>query len=202
MKGFLSEKGRKVILIRHTETEMNEDNLVRGWTDVPLDEDTIIFCKNIGESLKGKIDGVIASDLLRTLETAHYVSVGSGAPIIKTGNFLHTWDVGNYTGMPADKVDPILEKMAQEEPDKTIEGGESFNAFKYRFLMGLIACLNEYEGTLAFVTHGRNLATLNAWAQEDYNEDLQLSDDLDYDAYEPGSAHLFNITSSLIKKGS
>lgn len=205
-KGLLSQfnqkdNERQVILVRHPETAMNEEGVVRGWSDVPIDDDEYSQIVEVGKGLKEyDIDGIIASDLLRTLQTAQCLSIGSGAPILCISNFLHTWNVGGFEGLPTDKVDEVLEKLASEEPDKTIEDGESFNAFKARFLLGLIAMLNSYpDKTLVFATHGRNLATLNAWAQEGYPNTLDVSSEhLGYEDYEPGSAHLFNIKSDLL----
>lgn len=194
-------KERSVILVRHGETAMNEKDVARGWTDVPLSEDSYALLKATGVSLKKHgVQGIASSDLLRTLQTAHFLSRESGIPILKIGNFLHTWNIGKYTGKSAKKVDPILEQIAKDDPYETIEGGESFEEFKYRFLLGLVSLLNEHQGKLiACATHGRNLAILNAWAQYDYNDDLELSPDhLGYEDYEPATAHLFTIASPLL----
>lgn len=194
-----SEKRRIAYFIRHDETAMNEEDVARGWTDVPLEKDTLDHLIELGGTLTD-INGIYSSDLLRTLQTAHCISLGSGKPILGTSAWLHTWDIGKYTGQKTDKVDPILEEMALERPFETIEGGESFEEFKHRFLLSLIGCLNSNPGKLlAFVTHGRNLACLNAWKEDGYNDALQLDPDhLGYDEFEPGSAHLFDIKSGLL----
>lgn len=206
MKGIIPLKDeeikkRLIVAIRHGETQLNDQDVVRGWTDTPLDVDAKEELFAVGETLKGKIDGIITCNLMRTLESALYVSRGSGAPILQTAEFLRTWNVGGFTEMPTDVADPMLEKLIQEDPDKTIEGGESFNEFKFRFLLGLISTLNSREGTFAFVMHGRNLATLNSWATMDYNDDLEIDpENMEYEPYPPASAHLFEIRSSLITR--
>lgn len=199
MKKAREGAGRVIALIRHFETPMNEEDKARGWKPTPIDPKEYGNAIELGEELRGDIDGIVASDLLRTLQTAHLVSMGSGAPIVKVDSFLHTWNIGKYTGQKADKVDPLLEKMAIQSPDEGIEGGESFNQFKFRFLLGVISVLNVCDGTVAFVTHGRNLAVMNAWREEEYNEELQLSDNLGYDEFEPGTATFFNVRCPLIK---
>ena len=200
MKEEKSKGGRMFALIRHFETPMNDENKARGWLPTPIDPSEYEDAYDLGEELRGEIDYIVASDLLRTLQTAHYVSLGSKAPIIKITPFLHTWNIGKYTGEPTKKVDPILEKLAVQDPDKNIDNGESFNQFKYRFLLGVISTLNECEGTIAFVTHGRNLAVMNAWREENYNDDLDVSDDhLGYEEFGPGTATFFNINSPLLK---
>mgnify|MGYP001547155703 FL=1 len=163
-----------------------------------MDSEYIDAAIELGEGLK--LDGIIASDLQRTLQTALSVSIGSGAPILKTTTILHTWNTGDLTGKPVEEVDPLLEKMAVEEPDKVLKGGESFNAFKYRFLIGLISILNEFPGKLlALATHGRNLALLRAWEEMNYNDELEVaSDNLGYEEFEPGTATLFTVESGLL----
>lgn len=195
---------RNVALIRHFWTPMNAKDVARGWTDIPLDDDAFDAAFELGEELKGKIDGIVTDNLLRTLQTAQYVSLGSGIPILEITNFLRTWDVGEYTGKPVDEVDPILEHIAANEPDKEIKGGESFNAFKTRFLIGLIAYLNSCPSQnpprLAFVCHGRNFAVLNAWKEAGFNDELDVSnEDLGYEDWEPGSVENFTIHSPLLK---
>lgn len=195
------QKERPVILVRHAETAMNEEDVARGWTDVPLDKDTYSHLKSVGKELKKQgVQGIFSCNLLRTLQTSRCLSQGGDIPILGTGEWLRTWNVGKYTGKPAKTVDPIIEQIAIEEPCKTIEGGESFEEFKYRYLLGLVGCLNQHPGKLlSFTTHGRNLATLNAWAFMDYNESLELDTDyLGYEEYEPGSAHLFVVSSPLL----
>lgn len=198
--GETPKKRRVCYFIRHAETAMNDKDVARGWTDVPLDDDTYSGLIELGESLKN-LDGIMASDLLRTLQTAHCISFGSGAPILQTTAFLHTWNVGEFTGKPTKEVDPILEKMAVDEPYKTIKDGESFEEFKYRFLLGVIGALNSHPNQLiGFVTHGRCLAILNAWREAGFNSELEVDNDyLGYDEYEPGTAHLFEITCDLLR---
>lgn len=206
-KGILQQlesgkpKERTCILIRHGETKMNDKDIVRGWTETPLDDEGIHHATSLGKKLKGsKIDCLIASDLLRTLQTALVISEYSDIPIIATNSCLHTWNVGEFTGKPAAKADPILERMAIEEPDKVIKDGESFDNFKHRYLIGLIALMNEYsDKTVAFVTHGRNLAVMNAWKEAGYPPDFELDNDcLGYDEFDPGTAHLFDIRSNYL----
>lgn len=192
---------RTCIFIRHGETEMNDEDVARGWTDVPLDVDDDEKLIALSDALKKySIDGIFSSSLLRTLQTAHFVSCAAEIPILGTNSFLHTWNIGKFTGKNTKIADPILETYAKREPYKTIPDGESFNEFKVRFLMGLIGCLNSHKGKLlAFVTHGRNLATLNAWAMKDYPDDFEVdSKNLGYDEYDTASAHIFAIKSNLL----
>lgn len=200
MKQLAKTKQRNCVLIRHGETEMNQEDVVRGWTESPLDEMGERHAWELGQELKdAAIDGIIASDLLRTMQTACIVSEESRIPILALSPNLHTWNVGEYTGKPTKTADPILDKLAIEQPDKQIKGGESFNNFKYRYLLQVLAFMNEYsDKTLAFVVHGRNLAVMNAWCEAGCPSDFELDDDLSYESFPPATAHLFTVKSNYL----
>lgn len=206
MSGLLNQirKGdnkRVVVLIRHGETEMNEENLSRGWSETALDAKGERHSKTLGRQLKHySVDGICASDLMRTMQTALEVSKESGIPIIGLYSNLHTWKLGSYEGKPTDEIDPILERLAVEEPEKEIKGGESFNNFKFRFLLQVVSLLNSNPGmTLALVVHGRNLAVFNAWQEAGYPDDLEVStDDLGYEDFKNGMAYVFEVDSNLL----
>ncbi|MDE2102440.1 MAG: histidine phosphatase family protein [Patescibacteria group bacterium] len=180
---------------------MNQEDVVRGWTETALDEEGERHARKLGKELKdSRVDCLIASDLLRTMQTAMIVSEESGIPIVALSPNLHTWNVGEYTGKPTDTVDPILERMAEEEPEKEIKNGESFNNFKTRFLLQVIALMNEYsDKTVAFVVHGRNLAVMNAWCEAGCPSDFELDNDhLGYEDFPPATAHAFTIKSCYL----
>jgi len=200
IKQLSKAKERNCVLIRHGETEMNQEDVVRGWTETSLDEGGQENARELGRELKeAYIDGIIASDLLRTMQTACLVSEESGIPILALSSNLHTWNVGKYTGKPTKTADPILEKLAVEQPEKEIEDGESFNNFKYRYLLQIIAFMNEYsDKTVAFVVHGRNLAVMNAWCEAGCPDDFELYDDLSYESFPPATAHMFKIKSNYL----
>lgn len=201
LKALHKEKERIIVLIRHGETEMNQEDVVRGWTESPLDETGERHARKLGKELKGSgIDCLIASDLLRTMQTAMLVSEESEIPIVALSPNLHTWNVGDFTGKPTETADPELERLAVEEPDKQIKNGESFNNFKTRFLLQVISLMNEYsDKTIAFVVHGRNLAIMNAWCEAGCPSDFEVDNDhLGYDLYPPATAHAFTVQSCYL----
>ncbi len=143
---------------------------------------------------------LVASDLTRTLQTAHLISLESGIPIVRTTTALRPWNVGKYTSQPAEKVHPLLMKMATEKPDEMIEGGESFNSFKFRVLIGTMAFLNEYPDKLiGFICHHRNDRIFRGWFEAGCPDDLEI--DFEHFAQKginPGTFDVLEITSGLL----
>lgn len=189
MKGLLtilSEKstphGRTVWILRHGNTKMNTANVIRGWCDVPLDDKGVEQAQKLGEALKDEeieLDGIYASDLYRTVQTALEVSKITGIPILGTTKKLRPWNVGELTGTDGEKAHKIMSEYARHKPDEELPGGgESFNQFKFRFLGGVIGMLNSNRGKkIGFVSHSRGERIMHAWEEAGCPDDLEI--DLD-----------------------
>lgn len=99
------------------------------------------------------------------------------------------WDVGEHTGEPQDSVYKHMERYARETPDKKVPGGESFNAFKTRFLGAIKRVRRDFPGeTVAIVTHHRGDRIFPAWKAAGFpdNEDVDLDVFLDPGGIDPG----------------
>ena len=192
---------RKVVIIRHGNTALNSKDCIRGWSDVPLDEKGFRQADKLGRDLKDSgIDAIISSDLTRTLQTSASISRESGIPILATTTALRPWNVGKYTAQPAEKVHPILFRMAVEESDENIPEGESFTSFKTRVLVGTIAFLNEYPDKLiALVAHHRNDRLLRGWVEAGCPDDFEIDfDHFGQKGIEPGTFDVLEIKSNYL----
>lgn len=189
------------MIIRHGETALNVDGKIRGWSDVPLNSHGFAQAEKLGKELKGKgIDYLVSSDLTRTLQTAQTISVESGIPVIATSMSFRPLNVGKYTGELASKVHPMIMRAALEEPDEPVGGGESFDSFRYRVLMGLVAFLNEYDDcVLGFVCHHRNDRLIRGWVEAGCPSDfaIDMTHFLQH-GIDPGTADTLTISSPLI----
>ena len=77
---------KKLILLRHGESQWNLENRFTGWKDVPLTKKGIIEAKSAGKLMKKnniKIDLIFSSVLQRANETAIIA--------IKQMNLKHLW---------------------------------------------------------------------------------------------------------------
>lgn len=166
------KKGTRIIIIRHGETPLNKEKRIRGWSDVPLASDAKPTIERTARELKGKVDVLVTSDLERAEDTAKIISKITGAPIKKVSMEFRPWDVGHHTGQPQDEVYKFMADAARHHPDEKIEGGESFNSFKDRFIDGVKETAQKYKGrTIGVVTHHRGDRIFAAWHKKGFPKD-------------------------------
>jgi len=194
---------RTLAIIRHGRTKMNAEDVIRGWYDIPLDKVGIQQAQDLGEEMRKEgieLDGLISSDLQRTVQTAFEVSKETGIPLIGVDKFARPWNVGDYTGKPGKEAHKVMSRYAREMPDEKLPNGESFNEFKYRFISGTIAALNKSRGLkIGVVSHSRGERILNSWVAAGCSENM----DVDLDVFlsigeEPGTCQLLEVTCSLV----
>lgn len=164
-------------IVRHGETPLNKNDEIRGWLDVPLDEEGKRMAYETGKQLKKEgIDCMYVSDLLRTRETAEEIHRASGIPITELAYWLRPWNLGEFTGKPVQDSIKKIQKYASDEPLTRIPEGESFHEFVNRFFEGLAPHM--YEGRkIALVTHHRDDRLFAAWEAAGMLENHKL--DLD-----------------------
>jgi broad specificity phosphatase PhoE len=151
--------------------------VIRGWKDVPLDDEGHAQAAVIGRKLKGKVDVIYSSDLKRARQTADDIGRTNKIPV-KATKGLRPWHVGDYTGKDSGMVSKILEKAAIKTPDKPLDGGESFNTFKDRFLGTVIEIAKKEKGKrVALVTHHRGERVFAAWEKKGMPVDKSIDMD-------------------------
>jgi len=155
-------------LVRHGATDLNNDSNVsqdriRGWRDVPLNEEGRNHAKETAKSLKGKGIGIIiASDLARARETAEIVGEAIGIKPVLSKK-LRPWDLGVLTGKSTKEAIPKIVEYIKE-PDLIVPKGESFNKFKTRAFAGLADAFDKAgDEKLCIVTHHRLERLIKAW---------------------------------------
>ncbi len=152
----------KLILVRHGHTPLNkpgEDERLRGWLDVPLDETGMQEAVDTAEKLHGyPIEAIYCSDLKRARQTAQILKRKIRARITATPE-LRPWNLGVFGGEKVKDILPFL-NMLNEHPDLAAPSGESFDQFYGRYaerLRHLLALADGAEGYVLAVTHVRNL---------------------------------------------
>jgi len=135
---------RRLILLRHAQTEWNLRGRAQGHADVSLDE--------VGRSQAETVAPYLAaygpsrlwsSDLSRARETAEQVAALTGLPI-RTSAAFREYSVGERTGMTvAEFSDAFPEQYAawQAGDRDAVEGAESDEDVLARFLPALDAAL-------------------------------------------------------------
>ncbi len=151
----------KLILIRHGHTSLNrpgENERLRGWLDVPLDDQGLMEAEETAGRVAGcAIETIYSSDLSRAMQTSAVISRAVNAPVVTTDG-LRPWNMGAFGGHLVRELIPFLD-MLREQPDTAAPGGESWNQFYARYsarLLGLLETAAESKTSIAAVTHVRN----------------------------------------------
>jgi probable phosphoglycerate mutase len=204
--GTATKKAKKHVLYvgRHGKTKLNNvsdksEDRIRGWLDVPLVAEGKKEAKAEGKKLKGKgITKIYASDLNRTKDTADIIGEIIGCDDIMYVKWLRPWNLGDFQGKPSqDFVKKI--KHYLENPDEEVPGGESYNDFISRFFGGaervMESLADDEDGNILFVTHYRNIKTLEAWCANGCPDDHSVDEDTFMkDTNPPGSIISFVVS--------
>ena len=156
--GETDENATKTIyLVRHGETAMNAQHLMRGWDDPDLNDEGRKDAEEVAQALKdSQIDSVFCSTLKRAVSTMQMIVKGHHPTINLTEN-LKTIDVGAWTGKPLTQVEPMLAKLQvkwRTDPDATCPHGESWTEFQGRQLRAWKAIVAA-KGDVLVVSHLR-----------------------------------------------
>src|ERR1700691_4271870 len=152
----------KLILVRHGKTLLNSLDTaerLRGWVDVPLDDQGLREAEETAQRLaQYPVAQIYSSDLYRARQTADAVVKRTLAPIIHTSD-LRPWNVGTLAGQRVKDILPILQQL-EVDPSMPAPGGESFIQFCDRYLRKLkelIEIAERATDCVVAVTHVRNL---------------------------------------------
>jgi len=153
----------KLILVRHGHTCLNvpgRDERLRGWLDLPLDDQGLHEAADTAERLaQYPVETIFSSDLRRARQTAEVLRRRVGAPRITTTKELRPWNLGVFCGLRIADLMPFLNLM-NAHPDVPAPGGESFYQFYGRYshrLRELLSLASRAAGCIVAVTHVRNV---------------------------------------------
>ncbi len=150
----------KIYFVRHGESETNVLNILYNREDgYGLTDKGTRQVKELAAELSGvNFEKVYASPLLRAKQTAEILADGHGTEIEVT-DALREFDVGFLDGTGTDETfekerELVDEWLLRKNWDARIEGGESYNELKGRFLrLFENVKTKEYENVL-LVGHG------------------------------------------------
>jgi len=152
----------KLILVRHGHTSLNkpgEDERLRAWLDIPLDETGIEEAvETAGKLADYPISEIYCSDLKRARQTARILKRNVKARITATPE-LRPWNLGVFGGEKIKDILPFLD-ILNRRTDLAAPSGESFDQFYERYagrLKHLLELADESDGYVLAVTHVRNL---------------------------------------------
>lgn len=131
----------KLFLVRHGETEANRSGVYSGISDTPLNNNGILQAQALAKALAGiHFDGVITSKLIRTCQTASYISPGNRAEHRAIAEFneinFGRWEGRHYKDIALD--DAIAYAAWSDDWQHTAPPqGENFHHFFQRIQQSL-----------------------------------------------------------------
>lgn len=169
-----TKKEGTIYMVRHG-AALNEKGAMGGWSEIPLAKQGKSQAEEAAEKLPDNLDGIITSDLERALETAEIISRIKKIPIIRKMPALRSWNIGPFTQHNPEKVEPILDKLANQEPNMSVPGGESFNHYKDRVIEAFEYIKSKYpDKKLAVVTHSHGFRVMRAWEREGMPKNMKI----------------------------
>lgn len=187
-----------ILVVRHGETQLNHDNKVRGWADVPLNSHGIQEALATARLLENwPIAQILASDLLRTKQTAEIISRLNFAPVFYS-QLLRSWNTGHeMVGMDLDEAIPIMRYYVAHKSE-TPKGGESFAEFLRRVKIIWddikIRAMAEPNKAIVVVTSSRDI---DAFRYLVTSNPSYLDKD---NAVAPAAVAQFNVTPTGVKE--
>lgn len=177
---------RNFYMVRHGETTTNLDKIATGQTDVSLTnkgKQQAAKCRDVIQANNIKPDLILCSGLSRTKETADIINQDLKCPIHQHAQ-INEQSYGDWEGQSWDIVLPEIEKRGENPPN-----GETQQEFIDRINTAFENLLDQYEGTILFVTHAGVFKSLFAKHQYEaekvengvlyelvFSEEGQLSD--------------------------
>ncbi|MAF43415.1 MAG: isoleucine--tRNA ligase [Parcubacteria group bacterium] len=158
-------------ILRHGESIKNKKKIVSCWPEKfksPLTKKGEKQIEKVAEKLKGKIDYIISSDLLRTKQTAEIIGKALGIKI-KTDKRIREVNEGIFNGKPIISIGKFFDpekKLGREEYylmrfRKNVPGGENYTQV-FKRVHGFLKDINKkYSGKrILIISHELPLTLL------------------------------------------
>ena len=151
---------RRIIYVRHGQTEWNAQFRYQGKANIPLNEKGKAEARLLGERLKSWTHcRIYSSPLVRAAETARIIAgFMNPAPPVKLVEDMVEMDFGNWEShsvLDVMKKDPVLYSAWREDPSSvTPLGGETFESVKSRVKRALEGIFEDADGDILVVCHG------------------------------------------------
>ncbi|MHB8171001.1 MAG: alpha-ribazole phosphatase [Thermincolia bacterium] len=157
----------KIFLVRHGETDWNNQMRYQGHSDIPLSEKGLAQARALSTKLAGEeIHAFYASDLSRARETAEIVARPHGKTVITKPALRETkfgaWEGLKYTEIK-EKFPEVVEKWAMDPVATRIPDGESLQDVADRVMAGLEEILkNHPDERVVVAAHGGTIRVILA----------------------------------------
>ncbi len=164
---------------------------IAGSVNLPLSKEGKHEAWDVGTclALKGGLDQIISSPMLRAVQTATIIAVLNGRLPVGRHPGLLPWCLGFIEGQPEDNslIKRATRVMMTDKPELIPPGqhpdssqpAESFDTYSRRLTSFVLAVMKDWlknPRKLALVCHSRNLQVVRAWLKTANLEDHNTSD--------------------------
>jgi len=184
----------RVYVARHGQTDWNLERRLQGWTDTHLNDTGRQQAQTLAQRMQGvPLVHVYSSTLARSRETAE---AAHGAAPLTSLDGLREQRIGKFEGlrMNTDSVGAREFQRRSEDPQDTLDGGESENQFFARVSQCVrdIVAAHAAGGNILIVGHGGTnqmvLRALMGLTREQAEAVKQANDELYLIETAPGQA--------------
>jgi len=147
-----------IFVVRHGQTEWNNEEIFRGRTDIPLDRVGIKQAELVGEYFRDiKLSAIYSSPLSRALQTAKIIS--KYHPLeVKPLQGIIDMSFGHWEGHSQKEIQKIdsenYRKWIESPHMVKIPGGESLDDVRSRLMSTLSEIIHLHpEGNIILVSH-------------------------------------------------
>lgn len=165
----VAKAGGALYVVSHAKTRFNRPgqphDKVHGWMNTPIDTTGRKQARALGKFLSNKgIEQLHSSDLPRAKQTAEVIGRMADCSVTNSRKY-RPWNLGDFAGHSSAEVIPKLKPYMNAKSDQPVDGGESFDAFKGRFLPAFERLMKQAQAgkTVALVTHSRNIELIQGW---------------------------------------
>lgn len=155
-----------LVLIRHGETDWNQEKRWQGQIDVPLNAAGLLQAEQIALTLKDiPLHAIYSSDLQRAVQTATPLALQKGLPV-QVDPRLREIHQGDWQGLHIDEIRSRYKTEFEQRKKNPLlvapPGGETAMQVRQRVLAALqdILRFNPPDSRIAIVSHGFALAVI------------------------------------------
>jgi probable phosphoglycerate mutase len=155
----------RLYFVRHAEAEGNIKRIFHGWTDSSITENGHVQAQRIAQRLlREEIDLIYSSPLIRTMETAGYISASKGIDIFQHHG-LKEINGGEWENVSFEELQVRWPKLCYtwdvEPHNHVMPKGESMVNFGQRVFSTVNEIVEQNPGkNICIVTHGTVIKTL------------------------------------------
>ncbi len=165
----LVEKPKRILVVRHGQTDLNNEDVVQGWWDTYLNAKGVGQAEEVAKELaRVKIDFIFSSDLKRAYQTTQIINFYHHLKIIST-TLLRERDLGKLAGQHFHSQNsllprPLLEKDFHQfeswSQDFQMESRDQFTQRVRKFFTDFLPMFEVRGKILLLVTHGGTISAI------------------------------------------